>query len=498
MADSALARNQDASGKRTKSPVEEFRGQPDGSSGRRRASNNGGGAVIEEEIRSTDSKRSSSQTTTEEEIMTQNNVRPYSLYDVNKKFYTLSEASLRRSQHNDIVKCNSVGKCNSVVEVARNHDGSTAYQEIEKFNRTLESEGVYMRNTSYPNDGIHDTSAMMYGATLPRVGGSTAYNVEDAGSLLYGIAASGSQNGAPPHFSSNGFVVKRVEDGSSAVVSSSSSTTTTLSKTGRIKRGRRTGFMALKVGRFTKNGEKKNSGSSDRPASAAPDGRELVSSCRLPGDGIGADEDSSSAADLKDTSNGGVLPQRANSLDHLNFEQKRSLIASSLSLSEVLTNGTSSRGSGRQSRQIYGGDCDDVDGGEESSNTGGSESKEMTGSSSVEKRIEKYGINLVGMSSIISNSATTAVASAPNGTSSSTAAAASSRTLPVPSTREGAHVVSSLSSSLPYPSHHPPTSTTPSPAFPVARDGGMGNFITPRELYSISSAAGFYSTSVAQ
>ena len=33
-----------------------------------------------------------------------------------------------------------------------------------------------------------------------------------------------------------------------------------------------------------------------------------------------------------------VTPQRSNSLDYLNFEEKRQLIASSLSLSEILSN----------------------------------------------------------------------------------------------------------------------------------------------------------------
>lgn len=395
--------------------------------------------------------------------------RPYSLYDVGKKFYTLSEASMRKSQvmsqHLDITKCNSVGKCNSVVEVNKGTNvnsigidagSATAYSEIERFNRTLESEGVYMRNTALlgsqsTNVGPNGLPFLVNGLLVAQGGGmvdgityGTLPRSDNPGNSLssgnfekiYGIMSSGNN---PLH--ANGSVVgnavcgsgeetykKREIDGAEDATSKPSSSAT-LTKNGRIKRVRRTGFMALRVGRFTKNSEKKknstnNSGGND----AIGSDKTVDSTVKLPGH--------ESDANLI---NDALLPQRSNSLDHLNFEEKRKLIASSLSLSEMLSNGVNGIGgsgpAGPHSRHLYGINVTSEGSSRcstqlfeavESKNNGrktpdeGSErdsarkKKENDNStnddggnkeSSIERKLERFGIGLIGMgSNIVNNS----------------------------------------------------------------------------------------------
>lgn len=303
--------------------------------------------------------------------------RPYSLYDFGgKKFYTLSEASLRSSKshfphhnvpHPDITKCNSIGKCNSVVvEVAKNGQfvrgpnsrPNTAYSHIEKFNRTLESEGIYMRNTnvrssSTDNDhnnktssknvnssircsngngsivSVAETSSSTYG-TIPRVGNMTSAEriygggvgggfVVDMAAVERGgtIAANGGVGGPRPGDELHN-VGTSVKDGSGN------------SKAGRLKRVRRTGLLGLKMGRFTKNSAKKNSTKNNDSVMVESASPHNVTESPPP-----------YQADNVVMNNS--LQSRAASLDHLNFEEKRKLIASSLSLSEMLSADSSTK-----------------------------------------------------------------------------------------------------------------------------------------------------------
>lgn len=56
----------------------------------------------------------------------------------------------------------------------------------------------------------------------------------------------------------------------------------------------------------------------------------------VPSQVLASDKNSCSAATPKTKSVAIVAPQRSNSLDYLNFEEKRQIIASSLSLSDFL------------------------------------------------------------------------------------------------------------------------------------------------------------------
>ena len=351
-------------------------------------------------------------------IMTEK-TRPYSLYDIGKKFYTLSEASLRKSHqqqqhhHTSIVKCNSIGKCNSVVDVAAKYNSSSqyssdhqhgkattppsAYSEIERFNRTLESEGVYMRNTSirgstsYSNGGVI-TSDSAYG-TLQRA------NTPSLDEEKYGVTCGGggtlvngqvqSNNEHQRDFHGVDYAVEDCSgDGGSGAgpLQNSVASNTTMTKTGRIKRVKRTGFMALRVGRFTKNGEKKST--NNKPLDVKND----VNDKEINGPIYSVDPD---------------RPLRANSLDYLNFEEKRKLIASSLSLSECISNNCA--GGDRQSRQLYGVkvttegsgynmDNESVKNSGRRDNSGSGGDVVDGGEDKIERRLERFGIGLVGMS----------------------------------------------------------------------------------------------------
>ena len=198
-----------------------YRGEPDGSvdvdqgrrgSGRMAPStgdvSGGGGAGSLAEDKVDNSANIYGQTTKAPLASNANSAgkqRPYSLYDIGKKFYTLSEASMRKNHqsssvtHSDVTKCNSVGKCNSIVEMAvkcneynSNTPGviTSAYTEIERFNRTLESEGVYMRNTNLRNsrNGHHyvaaNGSVVVEGITY-----STLPKGANSSEKLYGVAS---------------------------------------------------------------------------------------------------------------------------------------------------------------------------------------------------------------------------------------------------------------------------------------------------------------------
>lgn len=453
-----------------------YRGEPDGSvdvdqgrrgSGRMAPStgdvSGGGGAGSLAEDKVDNSANIYGQTTKAPLASNANSAgkqRPYSLYDIGKKFYTLSEASMRKNHqsssvtHSDVTKCNSVGKCNSIVEMAvkcneynSNTPGviTSAYTEIERFNRTLESEGVYMRNTNLRNsrNGHHyvaaNGSVVVEGITY-----STLPKGANSSEKLYGVAsannsitdhhhngyAGGGGGGEMMH--SNGGAngengVSAASSNDTSCASNNNSSTTTMTKNGRIKRVRRTGFMALRVGRFTKNGEKKsnaNNSTNNKNVIVNSDTKRIDDCYQSNSNGI------SSYANCYGGDNTVVndLPHRSNSLDHLNFAEKRNLIASSLSLSEFLSNGAAGRGgaaaggSGRGSRHLHGinvtsegssaepvsASSDAVDAGCRKTPVGeadrGSGRKRSNDeNNTIERKLERFGIGLVGMGSNGSN-----------------------------------------------------------------------------------------------
>ncbi|KAF2365670.1 hypothetical protein FHG87_003587, partial [Trinorchestia longiramus] len=356
--------------------------------------------------------------------------RPYSLYDFGRKFYTLSEASLRSSKshfpdhnsaHSDITKGNSIGKCNSVVvEVARSgqfvrspSSRPTAYSHIEKFNRTLESEGIYMRNIRCSADRISkDDMTGTLRSSASKRGKASIRCTNGNGSIV--TINENSAYGTVPRTSNFAPAVERIYGGGigggfvvdmAAVVERASVETNggvsgavkvdelsaegisslkeggKSSTAGRLKRVKRSGLLGLKMGRFTKNSAKKNS---TKP-SAMDD-----STMESPGE----DAPVSSSAQ----------PSRASSLDHLNFEEKRKLIASSLSLSEVL----GAEGN-KQPRNLL---CGTDDGDENIENIT-SQEKGLEDLPDAGRRWQKLGgIGLVGMGS--NNSSPLSTYSRPN------------------------------------------------------------------------------------
>ena len=261
--------------------------------------------------------------------------RPYSHYDTGKKFHTLNEALLRRKR-----SCDDSSPGMATATLPPTHIGvgynrsapnyphqympqphATGVMQLGHPSSQPQLYGAHHGNINFVNHSSQPSIYMQSHSSLhqppPQVSPL-------GGSYIPGMV--------PPHHNPNvPHPSNMVPHPSNMIVAQPATISPTPASTNKIKRIKKSGFLGLRVyGRFNKNSKMKAVSTVETShTSSNPSISQSVDQCLDKHERANSDMCQKSSPEKL-----GSLPSnvgRSNSLDFLNFEQKRKLIASSLS-----------------------------------------------------------------------------------------------------------------------------------------------------------------------